>query len=328
MLKKSLLFLGLIIYFSITLTTSSPFQNNNLFEGNTISFPENNSEFVYAEKDKGGDDGDKKKDKGGDNDKGGDDGDKKKDKGGDNDKGGDDGDKKKDKGGDNDKGGDERKDDSFTSGSNDDNEDKGNNNDNNDKKKDKDENKEGTTDTEKSNKDATDDLTETSSVSFSQSDGNPPSDGNPTIPPGNNNNNNNPTIPPGNNNNNPRSDNNLKSSSKDFEDFKKKINNENKVVTKKISKNKVVMRDYENNEKEVIIVSNKNKCPTQSGTVGLTGKISPKGIRLLADFDPCKIEDGSVTLNIPNSQNIKLAAVYIDTKNNNHAATLLNPLKI
>lgn len=60
----------------------------------------------------------------------------------------------------------------------------------------------------------------------------------------------------------------------------------------------------------------------------LNGKISPKGIRLLADFDPCKIKDGSVTLNIPDTQNIKLAAVYIDKKNNNHAATLLNPLKI
>ncbi len=35
------------------------------------------------------------------------------------------------------------------------------------------------------------------------------------------------------------------------------------------------MRDYENNEKEVIIVNNKNKCPTQTGTVTLNGKISP-----------------------------------------------------
>ena len=88
------------------------------------------------------------------------------------------------------------------------------------------------------------------------------------------------------------------------------------------------MRDHDNNEKEIIIISNKNTCPTQSNTVELKGKIGPKGIRLLADFDPCKINDGSVTFNIPNTPNIKLAAIYIDKTGNNHAGTLIDPVKI
>ena len=258
MLKKSFTIIGLIIYFSIILTTSSPFQNNNLFEDNTISFVTNNTEFVYAEEENGGDDkGDDEK---------------------------------------NDKDVDEEKDASFADNSNDDNGDNGNNNDNEAKENDKDVDKGETDDGGKSNDDR-DEVTETSSASFSSSDDSSPPDGNP-------------------------------SSSKDSEDFKKKVKNEIKVVTKKISKNKVVVRDYDNKEKEVIIVSNKNKCPTQSGSVGLTGTISPNGIRLLADFDPCKIKDGSVTLNMPNTQNIKLAVMYIDKKGNNHAGTLINPAKI
>jgi hypothetical protein len=258
MLKKSFTIIGLIIYFSIILTTSSPFQNNNLFEDNTISFVTNNTEFVYAEEENGGDDkGDDEK---------------------------------------NDKDVDEEKDASFADSSNDDNGDNGNNNDNEAKENDKDVDKGETDDGGKSNDDR-DEVTETSSASFSSSEDSSPPDGNP-------------------------------SSSKDSEDFKKKVKNEIKVVTKKISKNKVVVRDYDNKEKEVIIVSNKNKCPTQSGSVGLTGTISPNGIRLLADFDPCKIKDGSVTLNMPNTQNIKLAVMYIDKKGNNHAGTLINPLKI
>ncbi|HEX7257956.1 MAG TPA: hypothetical protein VF242_07835, partial [Nitrososphaeraceae archaeon] len=220
MLKKSFTIIGLIIYFSIILTTSSPFQNNNLFEDNTISFVTNNTEFVYAEEENGGDD------KGNDEK--------------------------------NDRDVDEEKDASFADSSNDDNGDNDNNNDNEAKENDKDVDKGETDDGGKSNDDR-DEVTETSSASFSSSDDSSPPDGSP-------------------------------SSSKDSEDFKKKVKNEIKVVTKKISKNKVVVRDYDNKEKEVIIVSNKNKCPTQSGSVGLTGTISPNGIRLLADFDPCKIK--------------------------------------
>ena len=90
----------------------------------------------------------------------------------------------------------------------------------------------------------------------------------------------------------------------------------------------MIVRDHDNNEKEIIIISNKNTCPTQSNTVELKGKIGPHGIRLLADFDPCKISDGSVTFNIPNTKNIKLAAIYIDKKGTDHAGTLVDPMKI
>ena len=93
--------------------------------------------------------------------------------------------------------------------------------------------------------------------------------------------------------------------------------------------NKIIVKDYNNDiEKQIIVVTDKIKCPTQSDSVGLTGKISPKGIRLLADFDPCRIVDGGVTLNIPNNPNLKLAVVYIDKNGNNHAGTLINPVKI
>ena len=60
----------------------------------------------------------------------------------------------------------------------------------------------------------------------------------------------------------------------------------------------------------------------------LSGKIIPNGIRLLADFDPCRISDGSVTLNIPNTESIKLALLFIDKSGNNHGGILVNPVKV
>jgi len=60
----------------------------------------------------------------------------------------------------------------------------------------------------------------------------------------------------------------------------------------------------------------------------LKRKINPNGIRLLADFDPCRISDASVTLNMPNTQCIKLALLFIDKSGNNHGGVLVNPLKI
>ena len=73
---------------------------------------------------------------------------------------------------------------------------------------------------------------------------------------------------------------------------------------------------------------NKNNCPTQSRTLDITGKLNPKAIRLLGDFDPCVIRDGSVTLNILNNPNIKLAVMYLDKDGNNHASALINLKKI
>ncbi len=60
-----------------------------------------------------------------------------------------------------------------------------------------------------------------------------------------------------------------------------------------VDRTKVIYRDNDdtNIDKQYIISSNKNTCPTQSETVALNGQIKPKGIRIFADFDPCKISD-------------------------------------
>ena len=93
-------------------------------------------------------------------------------------------------------------------------------------------------------------------------------------------------------------------------------------------KNKSFVKDDNNIEQEIIIVGKKNTCPTQSESVELSGIINPKGIRLIADFYPCKIVDGGVTLNIPETPILKLAVMYIDYKGNNHAGALITPSKI
>ena len=105
-------------------------------------------------------------------------------------------------------------------------------------------------------------------------------------------------------------------------------NNDRKIV-KFVDRTKVIYRDNDDNtDKEYIIIGNKNTCPTQSETVALNGQIKPKGIRILADFDPCRISDGSVTLNMPNTGSIKLALLFIDSTGNNNAGVLVKPLKI
>ena len=106
----------------------------------------------------------------------------------------------------------------------------------------------------------------------------------------------------------------------------KKIHITHKV--KVINKNKIVVQDYDGTQKQIIVVSDVNTCPTQSETVPLIGKLNPKGIRLLADFGPCKIKNGGVTLNIPDTQNIKLAALFMDKTSSNNYGILINPTKI
>jgi hypothetical protein len=93
-------------------------------------------------------------------------------------------------------------------------------------------------------------------------------------------------------------------------------------------KNKSFIKDDNNIEQEIIIVGKKNTCPTQSESVELSGIINPRGIRLIADFYPCKIVDGGVTLNIPEIPILKLAVMYIDYNGNNHAGALITPSKI
>ena len=89
-----------------------------------------------------------------------------------------------------------------------------------------------------------------------------------------------------------------------------------------------MVRNYNNTQSQIIVVSDANTCPTQSETVPLSGKINPKGIRLLADFYPCNIKDGGVTLNIPDTQNIKLAALIMDKTSSSNYGILINPIKI
>ena len=117
--------------------------------------------------------------------------------------------------------------------------------------------------------------------------------------------------------------------SKHNNDIKEKVNFEFETITKIISKtkNKVIVEDDRNNEKEIIIVSDPT-CPTQSENVELNGIINPKSIRLLANFYPCIIENGGITMNIPESPHLKMAVIYIDNNSDNHAGTLISPTKI
>src|SRR5688572_3726470 len=117
--------------------------------------------------------------------------------------------------------------------------------------------------------------------------------------------------------------------SKDKNNIKDKINFEFEKITKIISKTKtkVIVKDDSNSEKEIIIVSDPT-CPTQSETVELNGMIDAKGIRLLANFYPCIIQNGGITMNIPESPHLNLALIYIDNNIDNHAGTLISPSKI
>src|SRR5215213_9099772 len=117
--------------------------------------------------------------------------------------------------------------------------------------------------------------------------------------------------------------------SKDKNNIKDKINLEFDKITKIISKtkNKIIVKDDSDSEKEIIIVSDPT-CPTQSETIELNGIIVPKGIRLLANFYPCIIQNGGMTMNIPESPYLNLAVIYIDNNIDNHAGTLISPSKI
>ena len=112
----------------------------------------------------------------------------------------------------------------------------------------------------------------------------------------------------------------------------KKDNNDNndRKIVQVIKKTKVINRDNDddNTDKELVVIGNKNTCPIQTETVALNGKINPKGIRILAEFDPCRVSDGSITLNMPNTGSIKLALLFIDKAANNDDGVLIKPVKI
>ncbi|HEX5979085.1 MAG TPA: hypothetical protein VFY68_17515, partial [Nitrososphaeraceae archaeon] len=73
---------------------------------------------------------------------------------------------------------------------------------------------------------------------------------------------------------------------------------------------------------------NAANCPTQTENIPLTGALEPQGIRLLANLDPCMINDGSITLNYPYTQDIKVAVMHLDITGNNHKSALIDPGQI
>ena len=99
----------------------------------------------------------------------------------------------------------------------------------------------------------------------------------------------------------------------------------NKVKVK--GKNVVLCRDAGITQQQ-IIAQNPLNCPTQTENIPLTGTLEPQGLRLLADLDPCMIKDGSITLNMPNTEDIKVAVMYLDKTGDNHKGALINPGQI
>ena len=55
--------------------------------------------------------------------------------------------------------------------------------------------------------------------------------------------------------------------------------------------------------------------------------ISHANIRI-ADFGPCMIKNGGVTLNIPDTQNIKLVGLFMDKTSRNNYGILINSTRI
>ena len=76
------------------------------------------------------------------------------------------------------------------------------------------------------------------------------------------------------------------------------------------------------------IYKRNNSCPTQSDSIQFKGKIIPRGVIILADFDPCDLKDGRATLNIPNNPNLKFVVLSIDKKGNNHEGAIVTKQKI
>lgn len=96
-------------------------------------------------------------------------------------------------------------------------------------------------------------------------------------------------------------------------------------------KNNLYNNEYDNIRDifpEDSIADEQNKCNPINESILLKKKLSPKGVRILADFDICQIANGKITLKIPDNPNLKLAAMYIDKNGNNHEGTLLSPIKI
>ena len=99
-------------------------------------------------------------------------------------------------------------------------------------------------------------------------------------------------------------------------------------VTNNYFKNKIkidIDDDRDNDNVKIIkkVYKRDNSCPTQSDSIQLKGKILPKGVIVLADFEPCELKDGRATLNIPNNPNLKFVVLFIDKKGNNHEGAIV-----
>jgi hypothetical protein len=67
--------------------------------------------------------------------------------------------------------------------------------------------------------------------------------------------------------------------------------------------------------KETIIIKSPTECSTISETINLAGQLAPKGIRIIGFFDQCKLNNGSLLLDIPADKDLKLIAGAFDFQN-------------
>ncbi|HEX7140918.1 MAG TPA: hypothetical protein VF222_00405, partial [Nitrososphaeraceae archaeon] len=104
-------------------------------------------------------------------------------------------------------------------------------------------------------------------------------------------------------------------------------------VTNNYFKNKIKLdidNDRDNDNVKIIkkVYKRDNSCPTQSDSIQLKGKILPKGVIVLADFEPCELKDGRATLNIPANPNLKFVVLFIDKKGNDHEGAIIPKQKV
>ena len=88
--------------------------------------------------------------------------------------------------------------------------------------------------------------------------------------------------------------------------------------------------DNDDNDVKIIkkIYKRDNTCQTQSDSTQLKGKLPPKNVIILADFEPCKLKDGRSTLSIPNNPYLKFVVLSIDKKGNNHKGAMIDLEKV
>ena len=103
---------------------------------------------------------------------------------------------------------------------------------------------------------------------------------------------------------------------------------ENNNVAKDDNKN-----SNHQHKEDIIFIEDALTCRTQSAEViQLNGTIiKPKGIILLADFNPCQLSNGKLTFHIPLTPFLKLGIMYIDYSSNgksNPAGAIVSPTQV